>query len=137
MIYESQPVLSYSVRHTLNLTVIVAVPGTGIRYRRSRPSRLSRLAANRQKKRVYLVFFNLPLSVRARHFRRDEREEKEKRKTAREDWGGALNNHCQSQDLSANPKNTQTCCADGESSPQLQIPRPHFQQRFPVGRPLM
>lgn len=25
--------------------------------------------------------------------------------------GGALNNHCQSQDLSANPKNTQTCCA--------------------------
>lgn len=92
-------------------------------------------ASSRQKKRVYLVFFSLPLAVRARHFQRDEREKKEKKKTSEGGWGGGnLNNQCQSQDLRANPKNTQTRRVTERARRNYKYPRPHFQQRFPAGR---
>lgn len=86
MIYESQPVLSYRVWHTHNLTVIVAVPRTRIRYFGSTIVAFSFVLKYTKAPCLFGVF-NRPF-VRTGHFRRDKSKKN----------GGPPNTHCQSQD---------------------------------------
>lgn len=98
MIYESQPVLSYRVLHTHNLTVIVAVPRTRIRYFGSTIVAFSFVLKYTKAPCLFGVF-NRPF-VRTGHFRRDK-SKKELR---------ASKHSLPKSGLSANPRNTQTCC---------------------------